>query len=395
MLNVICSETGDEVFAIGTNFVAAAFSISLITRILGPAFTMEFRLKLTASVSAYQLKLLLEEAERSGVDVGDVLISLGLESRGILSASSNDADVSLVEFFRIEGEVARRLDDLTAHLSERKLTYETGAFVTSQINQSTTLGDALQNLAQYFNMMHGEHYNTVRTTDRTITLIINDANFPYTMKDDPSMVHFIGESVLIKVQCLLDSLSGGLAMAALRRVSVKRESSEQSPRHLEFWKAPVSFGHDAYELCFDRVLALEPMPAPQALDMSSEGVFSRVIAYLEQYEPETQKQSYRARSFDFIRNGVTQQEIVAHRMSISVATLRRRLEEEGTSFRALMSEHFLDEATAMLRKGFSVAHVSDALDYSDVRAFNRAFKRWQGETPAKYAQRFASVTQNA
>lgn len=350
-------------------------------------------MKRTAFVSAMQLKSLLDEAERSGVDVDDVLQSLGHESLGAPEVSLKDSQISLVEFFRIEGEVARRLDDLTAHLSERKLTYETGAFVTSQINQSTTLSEALHNLAQYFNMMHGEHYNTVRTTDRTITLIINDADFPYTMKDDPSMVHFVGESVLIKVQCLLDSLSGGLAMAALRRVSVKRDLPAQIPRHLEFWNAPVSYGHEAYELCFDRGLALEPMPAPQALDMSSEGVFSRVITYLEQYEPGEQQQSFRSRTLDFIRNGVTQQDVVAHRLSISVATLRRRLEEEGTSFRILTSEHLLEEATVLLRKGYSVAHVSEALDYSDIRAFNRAFKRWQGETPAKYAKRFSSVSQ--
>ena len=351
-------------------------------------------MKHTASVSAHQLDLLLEEAERSGVDSDDVLRSLGHEKRDALELASKDDQVSLIEFFRIEGEVARRLDDLTAHLSERKLTYETGAFVTSQIDQSTTLSEALQNLAQYFNMMHGEHYNTVRTTDRTITLIINAANFPYTLKDEPSMVHFVGESVLIKVQCLLDSLSGGLAMAALRRVSGKRGLTEPIPSHLGFWTAPVSFGQDTYELCFDKLLALEPMSTPQALDMSSKGVFSRVISYLEQYEPAAEQQSYRARTFELIRNGVTQQETVAHRLSISVATLRRRLEEEGTSFRALMSEHLLEKATALLRKGQSVAQVSEALDYSDIRAFNRAFKRWQGETPAKYAQRFASATES-
>lgn len=352
-------------------------------------------MKRAAFVSASQLTPLLEEAVRSGVDIEDVLLSLGHESLDRAVSASRDARLTLAEFFRIEGEVARRLDDLTAHLSERKLTYETGAFVTSQMNQSTTLNEALQNLAQYFNMMHGEHYNTVRTTDRTITLIINDANFPYTMKDDPGMVHFVGECVLIKVQCLLDSLSGGLAEAALRRVSVKRTLPDKTQSHFDFWTAPVSFGQDAYELCFDRAMALEPMPAPQAIDMSSEGVFSRVVAYLEQYEPSSLQQSYRTRTLDLIRNGTTQQDVVAHRLSISVATLRRRLEEEGTSFRALMNEHFLEEATALLQKGYSVAQVSEALDYSDIRAFNRAFKRWQGETPAKYAQRLARVSQPA
>ena len=354
---------------------------------------MGFLLTHTAFVSAVQLTSLLEEAERSGVDVNDVLRSVGYEHSRSAALAAREAQVSLTDFFRIEGEVARRLDDLTAHLSERKLTYETGAFVTSQMNQSTTLSEALHNLAQYFNMMHGEHYNTVRTTDRTITLIINDTNFPYTMRDDQSMVNFVGECVLIKVQCLLDSVSSGLAEEALRSVSVKRNLPDNSPSHLGFWGAPISFGHDAYELCFDRTLALKPIPAPQAIDMSSEGVFSRVIAYLEQYEPSAPQQSYRTRTLDFIRNGMTQQDMVAHRLSISVATLRRRLEEEGTSFRALMSEHFLEEATNLLRKGYSVAHVSDALGYSDIRAFNRAFKRWQGETPAKYAHRITQPSQ--
>jgi AraC-like DNA-binding protein len=348
-----------------------------------------------AFVSAAQLTSLLEEAERSGVDVADVLRSLGHENAGSASPAIQDAQLSLTDYFRIEGEVARRLDDLTAHLSERKLTYETGAFVTSQMNKSTTLSEALHNLTQYFNMMHGEHYNTVRTTDRTITLIINDSNFPYTMRDDPGMVHFVGECVLIKVQCLLDSFSGGLAEEALRSVSVKRDQPVENPSHLGFWKAPISFGHDAYELCFDRTSALKPIPTPQTIDMSSGGVFSRVIAYLEQYEPSAQQQSYRTRTLDLIRDGMTQQDMVAHRLSISVATLRRRLEEEGTNFRALMSEHFLEEATNLLRKGHSVAHVSDALGYSDIRAFNRAFKRWQGETPAKYAHRIAQASQTA
>lgn len=367
--------------------------ILTIVLILRLRITVGSPLTHIALVSATQLASLLEEAERSGIDVKDVLGSLGYETSRSEMFACQKAQISLTDFFRIEGEVARRLDDLTAHLSERKLTYETGAFVTSQMNQSTTLSEAIHNLAQYFNMMHGEHYNTIRTTDRTITLIIDDRNFPYTMRDDLNMVHFVGECVLIKVQCLLDSVSGGLAEKSLRSVSVKRNHPDDQPSHLGFWGVPISYGRDAYELSFDRTLALKPIPAPQTIDMSSEGVFSRVIAYLEQYEPHAPQQSYRTRTLDFIRNGMTQQDMVAHRLSVSVATLRRRLEEEGTSFRTLMSEHFLEKATNLLRKGYSVAQVSEALDYSDIRAFNRAFKRWQGETPAKYAQRISKASQ--
>jgi AraC-like DNA-binding protein len=354
----------------------------------------DFRLKRASYVTGLQLESLLKEAERSGVNTLQVLKSLGYEQLcdGEIRARSS---VELADFFRIEGEIARQLDDLTAHLSERKLTYETGAFITSQMKRATTLSEALNHLAQYFNMMHGEHYNTVRTTDRTVSLIIDDKSFPYTMKDDPEMVYFVGDCVIIKVQCLLDSLSNGLAATALRRVVVKRPQADSLPSHLEFWSVPVSFGQASYELCFDHDLAHSHMPPPSEIDLSAEGVFSRVIAYLDQIGPEATNLTYRTMALDLIRNGCAQQDLVAHRLSISVATLRRRLEQEGTSFRELLSLHFVEEATKLLKKGYSVSHVSEVLNYSDVRAFNRAFKRLKGETPAQYARRKTGLIESA
>ncbi|MCR9271495.1 MAG: AraC family transcriptional regulator [Hyphomonadaceae bacterium] len=345
-------------------------------------------------VTGRQLEPLLQEAERSGIATRKVLKSLGFEALGS-PAERAQAELRLADYFRIEGELARQLDDLTAHLSERKLTYETGAFVTAQMGRSTTLNEALNNLAQYFNMMHGEHYNTVRTTGRTVSLIIDDSAFPYTMRDDVEMVRFIGECVLIKVHCLLDSLSGGLAAKALRRVTLKRPSAASLPSHLRFWQAPVSFGQSNYELCFDHELAHSQMPPPDKIDLTAEGVFSRVIDYLDQLDPSQAHVSYTSKVLDLIRNGVVQQDSVAHRLSVSVATLRRRLEQENTNFRELISAHFVEQATQLLQKGHSVSHVSDVLNYSDIRAFNRAFKRWRGETPAQYARRHAAQKQNA
>lgn len=339
-----------------------------------------------AHITGKQLRSFLREAESAGVNTEQVLNGLGY---GAQSATPNaeNSHLSLIDFFRIEGEIARRLDDLTAHLSERKLTFETGAFVTMQMDRATTLCEAITALAKHFNMMHGEHYNTVRITDRTVTLIISDDEFPYTLKDDADMVSLIGECVLIKVQCLLDSLSDGHAGRALRRVSVKRSSPEILPGHLLFWDAPLSFGQSSYELSFDHELAHSPIPKAGEIDLSSEGIFSRVIGYLERHRPSDEGNSFKTRTLDLIRGGITQQDAIAHQLSISVATLRRRLEDEATSFRQLINEHRLDEATTLLRKGQSVAQVSEQLDYSDIRAFNRAFKRWKGETPAKYAQR--------
>lgn len=341
-----------------------------------------------------RLEPLLHEAAQAGLDAEDILKEAGLPEMIGKRPEAGEA-LSLADFFRVEGEVARRLDDLTAHLSARKLTFETGAFVTAQMQRSTTLSEALTNLAQHFNMMHGEHYNTVRTTDRTVTLIINDSDFPYTMKNDPDMVHFIGECVSVKVQCLLDSLSGGLAGRALRRVAVKREDLGDLPGHLQFWSVPIAFGQDNYELSFDRDLAHDSMQSASSVDLSSEGLYSRVISYLEQHTPDMGGQSFKIRTLDLVRGGITQQDDIARRLSVSVATLRRRLETERTSFREIVNAHLMEEAMKLLKKGHTVAHVSESLDYSDIRAFNRAFKRWTGETPAKYARRFGAPTPSA
>jgi len=218
---------------------------------------------------------------------------------------------------------------------------------------------------------------------------VHDQAFPYTLKDDIEIVHFVGECVLIKVQCLLDSLSSGLAARALRRVVLKRPPSASPPPHLSFWQVPVAFAQSSYELCFDYELAYMSMSPPSEIDLSSGGVFSRVIDYLDQRDPSEAVLTYKARVLDLIRNGLVQQDGVALRLSISVATLRRRLEEEDTSFRDLLNEHYLEHSKQLLKKGHSVAQVSEALNYSDIRAFNRAFKRWEGETPAQYARRTA------
>lgn len=345
-------------------------------------------------VSARQLKVFLSETERAGLPACDIFQALELGHAEAVYKSGIGA-ISLSDFFRIEGEIARRLDDLTAHLSERKLSFETGAFVTSQINRAATLNEAIHSLATYFNMMHAEHYNVVRETDRTVTLIINDSTFPYTLRDDPEMVHFIGECVLIKVQCLLDSLSGGLAQKALKRVSLKRRhrvpsDTTVSADHLCFWTAPLSYRNDNYELVFDRADAERTMHKHNRVDLSAEGVFSRVVSYLEHRSP-CSETSCRIRVLELVRQGVYHQESVAEFLNMSVATLRRRLDADGTSFREIVTAYRMEQATALLKKGYTVVRVTEQLEYSDIRAFNRAFKRWTGETPAAFAKRNASV----
>jgi AraC-like DNA-binding protein len=68
-----------------------------------------------------------------------------------------------------------------------------------------------------------------------------------------------------------------------------------------------------------------------------------------------------------------------------VRTLRRRLEEEGTSYRALSQAKLYEAALSLLRQPEASVHsVSHALGFSDPSAFHRAFRRWSKSTPMDF-----------
>jgi AraC-like DNA-binding protein len=66
-------------------------------------------------------------------------------------------------------------------------------------------------------------------------------------------------------------------------------------------------------------------------------------------------------------------------------TLNRRLQAEGTSFRALLEETRYRIACQLLRDTrLPVLELAVALGYADVTAFSRAFRRWSGTSPTRW-----------
>ena len=79
---------------------------------------------------------------------------------------------------------------------------------------------------------------------------------------------------------------------------------------------------------------------------------------------------------------------VARALSMSERTLRRRLAAEGIAFGALREGELLRLARDLLsRRSSTVDEVAYLLGFSEARAFQRAFKRWTGETPGAFRAR--------
>ncbi|MDX1692838.1 MAG: AraC family transcriptional regulator ligand-binding domain-containing protein [Ketobacteraceae bacterium] len=76
---------------------------------------------------------------------------------------------------------------------------------------------------------------------------------------------------------------------------------------------------------------------------------------------------------------------VARRLGCSERTLRRRLEEENTSFSEILEAYKKSLSVSYLRRlSLPLTDIAQLLGYNDQCAFHRAFKRWYNTTPREY-----------
>ncbi len=151
--------------------------------------------------------------------------------------------------------------------------------------------------------------------------------------------------------------------------------------HRELLGCPVRFGMPTNAVVVDRALMARSTRAPDAALLP---ILERHAARIleERARATSLAEQVRAAVAERLRDGVPSARDVARPLAMSEATLRRRLDEEGTTFRVE-----LDAA----RRGLALRYVDDPAltisevaflcGYSDGTAFHRAFKRWTGAAP--------------
>lgn len=85
-------------------------------------------------------------------------------------------------------------------------------------------------------------------------------------------------------------------------------------------------------------------------------------------------------------------DMIARQFSISGATLKRRLAEEGTSMLHLKEHCRYDLGRNLLAdSALSLGDIAQQLGFSDGTTFSRAFKVWSGLSPSAYRQQLAQT----
>lgn len=101
--------------------------------------------------------------------------------------------------------------------------------------------------------------------------------------------------------------------------------------------------------------------------------------------PRTTTQSVRLLISHYSKERLPEMAEAARLLGVSERSLRRKLTQEGSSYRDLVEESQHHTALRLLRDPrLSIQETAHKLGFADSSAFNRAFKRWTGITPSQY-----------
>lgn len=317
-------------------------------------------------------------SKESGISLSEITARIGLPADLL---EKPEGYIALADYFRILAELSLIYYDETCHLSDRPMILGTTQFMLNHLKECATLREAMYKVAEVANVLHGGPFNQVREVDGQLTFEIDDSRFPYLL-ETRSFLYCGMECVLILLHGTLSHITASSHNLTLPHISIKREP-EPGARHLKYWGRRIRYQAQNYMLSYESSVGDRPIVVPEG-GFSSKNLFIHVINLVQSPTQFYSLDSISEQVRHILFKDAADQQQVADVLGMSVATMRRRLKDEGTSFREIRQESLKTLALTLLDAGIQTYDVAEKLGFSDLRSFSRAFKGWHGTTPSEY-----------
>ncbi|MBB6523012.1 AraC family transcriptional regulator [Pseudoteredinibacter isoporae] len=336
-------------------------------------------------IAANDLLSLMAKTIEAGASVANILEQLELPSN-LLEEPEHLVDMG--DAWRIMLASQNAVHEESHLISSRPLRRGSTRLVFSSLQQCETLEEGLQSLAENYNIIHGGQFNFVRKQGRSLSYCVDDSEFHYQTQAIPLAIEF----ALISIHCTLSYLCK--QALTLKRVCSKREQLPKHNHHLNIFRAPLKLQHAHYELAYDIEQARLPLLHEPKEDISA-NLYRHYEYFLSLSEANTEPSFVQICqekiNLASAKHVLVSQDWIASELNISVATLRRRLNEQGSNFRQLLDSSNSALACQYLQAGLGISDTAVRLGYSDERSFKRAFKRWHELSPAAYIKQFSHL----
>ncbi|PJZ44893.1 MULTISPECIES: AraC family transcriptional regulator [Leptospira] len=172
----------------------------------------------------------------------------------------------------------------------------------------------------------------------------------------------------------------------IKLVSLTYEKPKYINLYKEIFNCPVEFGKQRNQFVIDANHLHQHLPkANGLLQKKYAAECNEKYNYLR-----SEKSLYEKVNERFRINGIENtMEEMAKKMKISTRTLRRRLKNEGITYKHIANDIIKNKAFRLLEStNLSIEKISEKLGYSDPANFYHAFKNWTGTTPRKFREDF-------
>lgn len=168
-----------------------------------------------------------------------------------------------------------------------------------------------------------------------------------------------------------------------------QNSATDTAAYARIFRAPVANNSTQTQLVFDAELLDLPIHSPdENLLRYLTPIAERIVSNLPGAQSLGQK--VQERILLSLESGNYSVAAIANQLHVSVRTLQRRLEEEGTVFADLLDSTRRLAAQEYLKDPrMAIAEVAYLLGFSESSTFYRAFKRWTCMTPVQFRKSLA------
>lgn len=330
------------------------------------------------TVTAKAVNSLVRALGEIGCDAHKPLYAAGFDGSPAASGPHFDHEVDRERFVRFSRISLRALNSYAAHREGQRPTPLADFWLMYSCMLSLpTLGRAIRTASAIHRLINdGQGYLDIEVSGPIARVYFHNMRREYIGDDLRSMYGLssfhrffswlIGEKILVSTSA----------------------HSTAAPLSLENYIMDYSGDNDrfAHELIFSADYLERPI-VRQSRDVDALG---RNFPFdIFAHDDESRSYSYRVRSI--LNSHLIEGRIIpdlpttASMLSLSPATLRRRLELEGSSLLDIRAECRHDLAKTLLRDSrMSIEQISERVQFSDITAFRRAFRNNVGMTPSEY-----------